>query len=53
MYFRENAEMMSQLFSKLKNGGCDHMEYINLGGGLGIDYTKHVSNSHAPVFPRT
>ncbi|XP_060566685.1 uncharacterized protein LOC132725567 [Ruditapes philippinarum] len=46
--FRECTEMMSQLFSNLKNEGFEHMKYINLGGGLGIDYTKHIAMTTDP-----
>ncbi|XP_052248984.1 uncharacterized protein LOC127856863 isoform X3 [Dreissena polymorpha] len=43
--FRKSAKAMMKEFSSLKASGFQHMKYINLGGGLGIDYTRHASRT--------
>lgn len=45
--FRESASVMLKHFLKLKDQGFTDIKYINLGGGLGIDYTKHAEETTA------
>ena len=36
---------MLRLVEKVKAAGFTTLKYLNLGGGLGIDQTKHVKNN--------
>ena len=42
---RQSAEIMIDLFRRLKSDGFPDMQYLNLGGGLSIPYRQHVSTS--------
>ena len=43
IFFRGSAQVVLSMFKEIRSTGFDNMVYINLGGGLGIPYRKHVS----------
>ena len=45
---RRSVDVMLEETTKALNGGrFPHLKYLNLGGGLGIDYRKDVSERRA------
>jgi len=44
-FCRQSARVMLHLFKSLQDKGFSKLHLLNLGGGLGIDYTRDVSIS--------
>lgn len=40
--FRNSVRIMVEMFKDMKWKGFTEMKYLNIGGGLGIPYTRHV-----------
>ncbi|CAH1791026.1 unnamed protein product [Owenia fusiformis] len=43
--FRDVAEYLLKMCKNYKEQGFKNLQYINIGGGLGIDYTKHAQQT--------
>ena len=41
--FREATDRMLAIYDRLKEQGFSDLKYLDMGGGLGIDYQRHVS----------
>ena len=44
-YFSECLDVMINLADKVRQKGFTSVSLLNLGGGLGIDYRRHVKHS--------
>ena len=42
MWHRESLTVLLDVAERLRRRGFTDLQYINLGGGLGIDYEQHV-----------
>jgi len=47
--FRKTAEMLTDFVMALRDQGI-HLEHIDLGGGIGVDYTHVLAEQGAPFF---
>ncbi|XP_033733994.1 diaminopimelate decarboxylase 1, chloroplastic-like [Pecten maximus] len=43
--YRKTVKLMVAKFKDLKTNGFSEMKYLNIGGGLGIPYTKHAART--------
>ncbi|KAL4237518.1 hypothetical protein ACF0H5_002232 [Mactra antiquata] len=48
--FRESAIVIYNFYKRLKADGYKHLNVINLGGGLGINYKQHAAKTSRPDF---
>lgn len=43
LFYREYTKILLDFFKETRAQGFHKLEYLNIGGGLGIDYRRHVS----------